>query len=193
MNQNAVLYEPSDTCTASNCEKCVAKDPSVCIKCADTHFFYKGACHASCPDYSSAAYIGLTQTKRCEPCHYSCKTCHGPSEYQCSTCCDNGSCGEAINDREPLFGKCVCPDDKVESNGICLDKCRQGLYGKYHSFCSVNCPSDSYSWINWGDDEAQESSHYDASSNTDCQDYKNHLKFTKDKKGLVVPGPPGST
>lgn len=88
------------------------------------------------------------------------------------------------------MGECNCPALKVDSDGMCLDRCSTGLRGKYQDFCYTDCPSDSYRFFDWGQTGAnQEYSVYDNTSSSDCSDYSYHLRFNKDGKGLPVSGP----
>ncbi|XP_057366840.1 furin-like protease 1 isoform X2 [Daphnia carinata] len=61
---------------------------AVCLMCDDGDFLWRGQCVPSCPESTHA----INQTGlggiflACVPCHYSCLTCNGPSDSECTTC-----------------------------------------------------------------------------------------------------------
>lgn len=79
-------------------------------------------------------------------------------------CCSGGTCGANL-DREPSLGKCNCAAGKVNSDGFCLDRCSEGLRGKFESTCYTDCPSDSLRFFDWSKSGSnQEYSDYDPTS-----------------------------
>ncbi|XP_973131.3 furin-like protease 1 isoform X5 [Tribolium castaneum] len=77
---------------------CLKTNGQLCLGCPENLFLHKGRCIKSCPD----GFYHLTlrrerpseaedlspenNTNRCLPCHYTCKKCTGPVDYQCSEC-----------------------------------------------------------------------------------------------------------
>ena len=51
-----------------------------CLKCHPSFILFDGKCVHDCPE---RYYRG---EKSCFKCYYSCKTCTGPNDYQCTTC-----------------------------------------------------------------------------------------------------------
>lgn len=58
------------------------------IVCGDGSFLLQGQCVATCPESTHATNrTGLTGILlSCDPCHYSCLTCNGPSDSECVSC-----------------------------------------------------------------------------------------------------------
>ena len=182
-------------CASSDCLRCSPKDSSKCLTCQSGKLLYNHNCYSTCPDFNYQALDELdAPLDFCASCHYTCKQCVGPKVTQCSACCIGGSCGSTLLDREPNSGRCECPTSKVESSGLCLDRCSLGLRGKYMDKCYPGCPSDSYPMLDWDMATAQDFSHYDNAlvslTSQDCMDFSNHLTFTGSGKGITVPGPP---
>lgn len=79
---------------SGTCRKCNSKCATClsfynCLTCAPTFYLlsfyneYQAQCVAECP-------IGFySDTKACQSCHRDCKSCYGPSKYQCLTCYSN--------------------------------------------------------------------------------------------------------
>lgn len=165
---------------------------SRCLSCINDYYLFNYQCiQSECPDFSYEKYNDFAQsnTGYCEPCHYSCLTCNGPSNDQCTTCCQNGFCG-ATMDRDPMVGQCNCPAGTSESNGICNTQCSVNLQGRLGDMCYTKCPHNSYSELKYDQLVAQEVSQFDAASSLQCENYINDLKFKASGKGLAVAGPP---
>ncbi|KAI9557493.1 hypothetical protein GHT06_017321 [Daphnia sinensis] len=61
---------------------------AVCLMCDDGDFLWQGQCVPTCPESTHATnQTGLAGILHaCVPCHYSCLTCNGPSDSECTTC-----------------------------------------------------------------------------------------------------------
>nr|CAH0111545.1 unnamed protein product [Daphnia galeata] len=61
---------------------------AVCLMCGDGSFLLQGQCVETCPESTHATNrTGLTGILlSCDPCHYSCLTCNGPSDSECVSC-----------------------------------------------------------------------------------------------------------
>ncbi|CAB4067375.1 FURIN [Lepeophtheirus salmonis] len=67
---------------------CVEIDPQValgwCSSCEEGFILHNGRCEKTCPQ---SYYAGVSNMKpTCVPCYYSCKTCSGPNDYECTSC-----------------------------------------------------------------------------------------------------------
>ena len=123
-------------CASSDCLRCSPKDSSKCLTCQTGKLLYNHNCYSTCPDFNFQALDeNDSPLDFCASCHYTCKECVGPKDTQCSACCIDGSCGSTLLDRDPNSGRCECPSSKVESSGLCLDRCSLGLRGKYMDKC----------------------------------------------------------
>jgi len=72
-------------CSDTNCAWCDTKHDEFCFKCDAGYFLNQHTCVATaCPEgtYEVFAEDG-TSRKFCLPCHYTCKSCSGPKEYEC--------------------------------------------------------------------------------------------------------------
>ncbi|EAS04000.3 EGF-like domain protein (macronuclear) [Tetrahymena thermophila SB210] len=122
-NQCACLpgfYDNSGTCTSCGvpfCQTCAAA--GTCTVCQTLNgfslTFQNGKCN--CP---SGYYLDLN-IGTCVRCHYSCQTCHGPSNINCDTC-------DPTANRDPVTVdfKCNCSNQHFEINQYCAP-------------CSSNC------------------------------------------------------
>jgi len=127
--QNSTLLYLSDAlCPGIGCFNCSSKRPQKCLKCMDKYELFQHSCtEGKCPDFTYTVKDQKWRSqKHCKSCHYSCKNCNGPREDQCKTCCINGACGPTF-DRIPVLGKCLCPLEKTEINGLCDYKCSMDL------------------------------------------------------------------
>lgn len=61
---------------------------AVCLMCDGDDFLWQGQCVTTCPESTHAinqtGLVGILLA--CVPCHYSCLTCNGPSDSECTTC-----------------------------------------------------------------------------------------------------------
>jgi hypothetical protein len=134
---SSVVYRQELSC-ADGCHLCDSRYPDYCLQCDADYYLFDHQCYAdSCPDYSYEVLEedGVTSTFFCKNCHFSCRTCSGPKETQCSTCCVDNECG-AIKNRIPDSGMCVCDAlTQVESNGLCLSRCIKDLAGRRGDKC----------------------------------------------------------
>lgn len=66
-----------------NCE--IQSSAEWCVACASGYHLMAGRCINKCPE--EAFFQGISNhTSSCLPCYYSCKTCSGPNDYECSSC-----------------------------------------------------------------------------------------------------------
>ncbi|ROT67420.1 putative furin-like protease 1, isoform 1-CRR isoform X1, partial [Penaeus vannamei] len=60
-----------------------------CIECEKNQLLHGGVCVVVCPENYYGWFperLGATGPPTCRPCHYSCRTCSGPQDYECSGC-----------------------------------------------------------------------------------------------------------
>ncbi|XP_042864321.1 furin-like protease 1, isoforms 1/1-X/2 isoform X3 [Penaeus japonicus] len=60
-----------------------------CIECEKNHLLHEGVCVASCPENYYGWFperLGATGPPTCRPCHYTCRSCSGPQDYECLSC-----------------------------------------------------------------------------------------------------------
>ncbi|CDW88139.1 neurohypophysial n-terminal domain containing protein [Stylonychia lemnae] len=193
-NDSNQVFSQSIGC-GSTCSKCSPFNIGTCIKCKIGFYMFENLCYeGGCPDFSYPVFDSFgNDLKYCQQCHYTCKTCTGPTKDACSTCCTENKCGPIYN-RAPQLGKCVCPVGLIDSNGFCVQRCTLNLAGKSNELCYPQCPSNSYPFIQYDQAaQAQERSQYDSSSQTDCYQSSQHLRFSTSGKGLAVQGQPDLT
>jgi len=67
-------------------DNCIAQaTPGWCSKCDTSYSVHLGRCVKQCPDVGY--FEGeANNTATCLTCYYSCKTCTGPNDYECSSC-----------------------------------------------------------------------------------------------------------
>ncbi|XP_053202495.1 furin-like protease kpc-1 isoform X2 [Panonychus citri] len=69
---------------------CILKDSgSQCLECSHNMVLINGVCLDNCPEgyYRSTIAIKIgSESLRCSRCHYSCKTCSGAADSNCTTC-----------------------------------------------------------------------------------------------------------
>ncbi|XP_015787244.1 furin-like protease kpc-1 isoform X2 [Tetranychus urticae] len=69
---------------------CILQDlSSQCLECSDNMVLINGICIDNCPEgyHRPKLLIKIgSETVRCSRCHYSCKTCDGPSDSNCTSC-----------------------------------------------------------------------------------------------------------
>lgn len=58
---------------------------SVCLMCDGSTYLWEGKCLSSCPA-STLATNRTDLSGQCVPCHYSCLSCSGPSDSECTVC-----------------------------------------------------------------------------------------------------------
>ncbi|XP_015364233.1 PREDICTED: furin-like protease 1, isoform 1-CRR isoform X2 [Diuraphis noxia] len=69
--------EPEQNFKSGECRVTTAK----CLECAFGYYIYNGECVVDCPVKTFEDIDGV-----CSDCHYSCYTCNGPNDYQCTKC-----------------------------------------------------------------------------------------------------------
>ncbi|XP_069695249.1 furin-like protease 1 [Periplaneta americana] len=70
---------PSSGCIA------LSKKGQHCIECVEGMFLHEGQCLLVCPERLFPSLSNQSQSV-CAYCHYTCKACAGPSDYQCVSC-----------------------------------------------------------------------------------------------------------
>eukprot|EP00096_Caligus_rogercresseyi_P009027 TRINITY_DN2992_c0_g1_i2.p1 TRINITY_DN2992_c0_g1~~TRINITY_DN2992_c0_g1_i2.p1 ORF type:complete len:831 (-),score=194.74 TRINITY_DN2992_c0_g1_i2:755-3247(-) len=67
-----------------------------CSTCEEGFILHNGRCEKTCP---SSYFAGVSNLKTtCVPCYYSCKTCSGPSDFECTSCFDDAKFMKESND-----------------------------------------------------------------------------------------------
>lgn len=81
---------PTNVTSVSKAAACRTSDPNGrCLDCADKSYLVNGECVAECPNgyFPSTHQMNITVSILvCLHCHYTCKTCGGPNDYQCTEC-----------------------------------------------------------------------------------------------------------
>ena len=69
-------------------ENCIEQpvDSLECKKCHQNFMLLNGKCVHKCPGGYYTGEVGYDHHKTCLKCYYSCKTCTGPNDYQCTSC-----------------------------------------------------------------------------------------------------------
>lgn len=113
-------------------------------------YLYEGRCEAVCP---ARTYPGINAKERaaCQPCHYTCLTCVGESDDQCTSCFDEAvaipSPSKHVEDNKKLElvnvtedpGIFPLPKPKVTDDTFTVDDDNVHLsYGKRSSHLLVN-------------------------------------------------------
>ncbi|XP_069195959.1 furin-like protease 1 isoform X4 [Procambarus clarkii] len=60
-----------------------------CLECERNAYLLGGKCLQKCPEnyYGwNPQAMGATESLNCRPCHYSCRSCSGPQDYECTVC-----------------------------------------------------------------------------------------------------------
>ena len=65
-----------------------------CKKCLPTFMLLNGKCLHDCPKGYYKSETGYDHHKTCIKCYYSCKTCTGPNDYQCTSCYEDATLEE---------------------------------------------------------------------------------------------------
>jgi furin len=77
ISQNLTSDEPVQNFKSGECRVTTAK----CLECAFGYNIYNGDCIVECPVKTYEDKYGV-----CSDCHYTCYTCNGPNDYQCTKC-----------------------------------------------------------------------------------------------------------
>jgi len=113
------------------CEKCSSADK--CLKCSKGKYWLRSQNKCvSTDDCQSEFMYGDDNSGFCEPCHFSCKTCFGPSSNDCSLCnYEKGFSRSNENENECYLT--ACPDglflqidlqNQVTTCEKCDDSCK---------------------------------------------------------------------
>lgn len=65
------------------------KKREILLQCEKNQLLHGGVCVVVCPENYYGWFperLGATGPPTCRPCHYSCRTCSGPQDYECSGC-----------------------------------------------------------------------------------------------------------
>ncbi|XP_042864322.1 furin-like protease 1 isoform X4 [Penaeus japonicus] len=65
------------------------KKREILLQCEKNHLLHEGVCVASCPENYYGWFperLGATGPPTCRPCHYTCRSCSGPQDYECLSC-----------------------------------------------------------------------------------------------------------
>nr|CAG4646109.1 EOG090X02T5 [Macrothrix elegans] len=75
-------------------------EASACLACKDGHYLWNGKCVQECPetthDRNHTDAIG-NNIGVCVPCHYSCLTCQGPADSDCTSCYPDSQLKSALS------------------------------------------------------------------------------------------------
>lgn len=85
-SKSAILIKNPTSPQAIPLVNCASQSsPEWCVACVSGYHLMAGRCTQKCPE--EAYFQGISNnTSSCLPCYYSCKTCSGPNDYQCSGC-----------------------------------------------------------------------------------------------------------
>ncbi|XP_034241763.1 furin-like protease 1 isoform X2 [Thrips palmi] len=67
---------------------CVSQDSThrYCLECAPNLWLWQGQCEEKCPNRTYGTVDPASHIAVCTWCHYSCKHCTGPNDYECTAC-----------------------------------------------------------------------------------------------------------
>jgi len=82
--EEPLQQQPAYT-SVSKLENCVSETGGWCLVCAVPHILHLGRCVQQCP-HQGFFQGSANSSATCLPCYYSCQSCTGPNDYQCSTC-----------------------------------------------------------------------------------------------------------
>lgn len=77
-------------------------------ECVKGLFLYEGRCEVACPDHYFPSLDAKLQPV-CSYCHYTCKTCSGPSDYQCVSCYGDASLRQTTKAESYCYPKAILP------------------------------------------------------------------------------------
>ena len=71
-------------------------------------YLYEGRCEASCPE---KYYPSLNNESQliCSYCHYSCKVCFGPNDYECVSCYGDAVLKQISKSENYCYSKAILP------------------------------------------------------------------------------------
>ncbi|CAG9759990.1 unnamed protein product [Ceutorhynchus assimilis] len=79
--------EADETTSSGSCKK---SNGNFCLECFSGQTLYNGTCLKNCPegyyDTENKLDIQTEKSAACAKCHYSCKSCTGSMDYQCTEC-----------------------------------------------------------------------------------------------------------
>lgn len=67
---------------------CVSQDSThrYCLECAPNLWLWQGRCEVECPNRTFPTLDPASHIPVCSWCHYSCKYCSGPNDFECTDC-----------------------------------------------------------------------------------------------------------
>ncbi len=182
--QSVASHSPFVTdqaCTSpASCSRCLAADTSKCMECSAGYFL---ADRFSCTSGVCPTGYYETPAKTCARCHYSCLTCSGPLQTQCT------SCSSALNRVLNIFtGECRCGTSvPYSSNGECQAACPVGYSGTLGSLklCVPKCPAHTFHFADYASSTVQSSTGSQTAS-----EGSDSLQFSPSSTScLMLPGP----
>lgn len=107
---NEVQRTTTEDDMASASAGCLAlsKKGQQCIECLKGLFLYEGRCEVACPERYFPSLDAKLQPV-CSYCHYTCKTCSGPSDYQCISCYGDASLKQTSKAESYCYPKAILP------------------------------------------------------------------------------------
>jgi hypothetical protein len=79
-----------------------------CAECLKGLYLHEGRCEAACPEQYFPSVNAKSQPV-CSYCHYTCKACSGPSDYQCSSCYGDASLKHTTEAESYCYPKAILP------------------------------------------------------------------------------------
>lgn len=77
-------------------------------ECVKGLFLHNGRCEAMCPERYFPSLDGKSQPV-CSYCHYTCKACSGPNDYQCASCYGDASLKQTSKAESYCYPKAILP------------------------------------------------------------------------------------
>ncbi|KAK9523367.1 hypothetical protein VZT92_019778 [Zoarces viviparus] len=148
----------TDTMVCAPCEEkqCVICDESQCYWCEEGFYVFED----KCVDHCQEGFFVDEESRECETCHRTCRTCGGPQYDDCDSCEDGVILknGECLKDRQLA----LCPETHFRnSQGECelchstcktcsaagkedCNSCYSGRFLTAHQTCLSRCPSGTF-------------------------------------------------
>jgi len=172
------LFKTGDTISSCssvtpNCELCHSQG---WFRWTDGYKIQEGECKHTCDDYFFHQHDDndpLLDINICVPCHQTCKTCSGPSEYECLTW-DADKVPDAT--KGTWTWNSLNPEKYLGSEGLWVPNCGEELTGIKQNKCVRGCSEDS-------DDYSQKadlSQVLPKSTKINWESLTQHLSFSQD-------------
>ncbi|KAG7490700.1 proprotein convertase subtilisin/kexin type 5 isoform X1 [Solea senegalensis] len=146
-------YSLNSAMVCAPCEdrKCVVCEQSQCYWCEDEFYTFGG----ECVDHCKEGFFVDEESRECESCHRSCRTCGGPQYDDCDSCekgftLDNGECveGKTLPCSEGHFRN--IKDECEQCHSTCRScsaaekddcrSCHSGTFLTAQQTCVPHCP-----------------------------------------------------